>query len=240
MAVELINVGQVANDGTGDDLREAFVKINQNFEELDLRDDEQTSASNLGETGEGVFSQKINYDLQFKKLVAGDNVSLSSTDNTIEIGADVGIKSLTVDADSESVVQNNNISSFGIKGGTGIETSVDGDSIVIDNVSITDLLSDPNPRLGATLDAQDNDIINVNTLSGVNVQSLVYGVDIRNIDNSVTTLETQVNELVIDFDFGEFDQTVTSIFEWLVTSVDVDFGTVATPDPRTVDLGLIS
>ena len=240
MAVELINVGQVANDGTGDDLREAFVKINQNFEELDLRDDEQTSASNLGETGEGVFAQKINYDLQFKKLVAGDNVSLSSTDNTIEIGADVGIKSLTVDADSESVVQNNNISSFGIKGGTGIETSVDGDSIVIDNVSITDLLSDPNPRLGATLDAQDNDIINVNTLSGVNVQSLVYGVDIRNIDNSVTTLETQVNELVIDFDFGEFDQTVTSIFEWLVTSVDVDFGTVATPDPRTVDLGLIS
>jgi len=240
MAVELINVGQVANDGTGDDLREAFVKINQNFEELDLRDDEQTSASNLGETGEGVFAQKINYDLQFKKLVAGDNVSLSSTDNTIEIGADVGIKSLTVDADSESVVQNNNISSFGIKGGIGIETSVDGDSIVIDNVSITDLLSDPNPRLGATLDAQDNDIINVNTLSGVNVQSLVYGVDIRNIDNSVTTLETQVNELVIDFDFGEFEQTVTSIFEWLVTSVDVDFGTVATPDPRTVDLGLIS
>jgi len=240
MAVELINVGQVANDGTGDDLREAFVKINQNFEELDLRDDEQTSASNLGETGEGVFSQKINYDLQFKKLVAGDNVSLSSTDNTIEIGADVGIKSLTVDADSESVVQNNNISSFGIKGGIGIETSVDGDSIVIDNVSITDLLSDPNPRLGATLDAQDNDIINVNTLSGVNVQSLVYGVDIRNIDNSVTTLETQINELPIDFDFGEFDQTVTSILEWLVTSTVIDFGTFLNPDPRTVDLGLIS
>lgn len=239
MAVELINVGQVANDGTGDDLREAFIKINQNFEELDLRDDEQTSASNLGETGEGVFAQKINYDLQFKKLVTGDNVSLSSTDNTIEIGADVGIKSLTVDADSEFVVQNNNISSFGIKGGIGIETSVDGDSIVIDNISVTDLVSDPNPRLSATLDAQDNDIINVNTLSGFNVQSLVYGVDIRNIDNSVTTLETQVNELVIDFDFGEFEQTVTSIFEWLVTSVDVDFGTIVTPDPRTVDLGLI-
>lgn len=240
MAVELINVGQVANDGTGDDLREAFVKINQNFEELDLRDDEQTTASNLGEAGEGIFAQKINYDLQFKRLVAGDNVSLSSTDKTIEIGADVGIKSLTIDADSGSVVQNNNASSIQIKGGVGIETSVDGDSIVIDNISVTDLLSDPNPRLGATLDAQDNDIINVNTVSGVNVQSLVYGVDIRNIDNAVATLETQVNELVIDFDFGEFDQTVTSIFEWLVTSVDVDFGTIVTPDPRTVDLGLIS
>lgn len=240
MAVELINVGQVANDGTGDDLREAFIKINQNFEELDLRDDEQTTASNLGETGEGIFAQKINYDLQFKRLVAGDNISLSPTDNTIEIGADVGIKSLTVDADSGSVIQNNNASSIQIKGGPGIETSVDGDAIVIDNISVTDLLSDPNPRLSATLDAQDNDIINVNTVSGVNVQSLVYGIDIRNIDNAVATLETQVNELVIDFDFGEFDQTVTSIFEWLVTSVDVDFGTIVTPDTRTVDLGLIS
>jgi len=44
MAISLINVGQIANDGTGDDLREAFIKINQNFEELDLRDDEQTTA----------------------------------------------------------------------------------------------------------------------------------------------------------------------------------------------------
>jgi len=240
MAIELINVGQIANDGTGDDLREAFVKINQNLEELDLRDDEQTTASNLGKTGEGVFAQKINYDLQFKRLVAGDNVILSTTDNTIEIDADVGIKSLTIDTDSGSIIQNNNSSSIQIKGGEGIETSVDGDSIVIDNVSITDLLSDPNPRLGSTLDAQDNDIINVNTLSSINIQSLVHGIDVRNINNNIETLETQVNELFIDFDFGKFDQIVTSIFEWLISSADVDFGTFTNPDPRTVELGLIS
>ena len=55
MAVQLINIGNVANDGTGDDLREAFIKTNANFEELDLRDDEQTTVSNLGEVGEGLF-----------------------------------------------------------------------------------------------------------------------------------------------------------------------------------------
>lgn len=233
MAVELINVGQVANDGSGDDLREAFIKINQNFEEIDLRDDEQTSASNLGEIGEGIFAQKINYDLQFKRLVAGTDITLTANDNQIVIDANGGIKSLTVDADSEFVVQNNDNASIGIKGGVGIETSVDGDSIVIDNVSVTDLLSDPNPRLGATLDAQDNDIINVNTISGVNVQSLIYGIDIREI-------ETKVNDLVIDFDFGDIEQNIESILEWLISSTDVDFGTVVTPDPRTVDLGLIS
>ena len=69
MAIQLIDIGQVANDGSGDDLREAFIKVNQNFEELDLRDDEQTTASNIGGAGGvGVFSNRVNYDLQFKKL----------------------------------------------------------------------------------------------------------------------------------------------------------------------------
>jgi hypothetical protein len=35
MAIEIINVGTSANDGTGDPLRDAFIKCNDNFEELD-------------------------------------------------------------------------------------------------------------------------------------------------------------------------------------------------------------
>ena len=31
MALQTINVGNFANDGTGDDLRTAFIKVNQNF-----------------------------------------------------------------------------------------------------------------------------------------------------------------------------------------------------------------
>ena len=38
MAIQTINIGTIANDGTGDDLREAFVKVNNNFTELDTRD----------------------------------------------------------------------------------------------------------------------------------------------------------------------------------------------------------
>ena len=100
MAVQLINIGNVANDGTGDDLREAFIKTNANFEELDLRDDEQTTVSNLGEVGEGLFSQKLVYDLQFKKLVAGQNVLLTPSDQSISIGVNVGVKQVRVVADT--------------------------------------------------------------------------------------------------------------------------------------------
>ena len=31
MANSIINIGTLANDGTGDDLREAFIKVNNNF-----------------------------------------------------------------------------------------------------------------------------------------------------------------------------------------------------------------
>ncbi len=34
MAIQLIDIGSYANDGTGDDLRTAFFKINSNFQNL--------------------------------------------------------------------------------------------------------------------------------------------------------------------------------------------------------------
>ena len=37
MANSIINIGTLANDGTGDDLREAFIKVNNNFSELYAR-----------------------------------------------------------------------------------------------------------------------------------------------------------------------------------------------------------
>ena len=78
MAIQTINIGQVANDGTGDDpLREAFVKVNNNFTELSNRI-EQTTASNLGTVGEGVSYTESPYDLQFKKIKAGGNVTVTS------------------------------------------------------------------------------------------------------------------------------------------------------------------
>ena len=47
MANSIINIGTLANDGTGDDLREAFIKVNNNFSELYARSPESTTAVNL-------------------------------------------------------------------------------------------------------------------------------------------------------------------------------------------------
>lgn len=37
MAIQIVNVGQLENDGSGDDLREAFIKVNENFAEVNTR-----------------------------------------------------------------------------------------------------------------------------------------------------------------------------------------------------------
>ena len=34
MSIETINIGNIANDGTGDDLRSAFIKVNNNFKHI--------------------------------------------------------------------------------------------------------------------------------------------------------------------------------------------------------------
>jgi hypothetical protein len=48
MAQQTINIGTVANDGTGDPLRTAFDKVNQNFTELYLDDAGDVNSVNAG------------------------------------------------------------------------------------------------------------------------------------------------------------------------------------------------
>jgi len=51
---------------------------------------EANTASNRGSVGEGLFYQKLGVDLQFKKIIAGTNVTLSSDSNAITINATGG------------------------------------------------------------------------------------------------------------------------------------------------------
>jgi hypothetical protein len=48
---------------------------------------DNTTASNLGATGEGVFAQEVGDDLQFKKIEAGPGISVTSNATTITVQA---------------------------------------------------------------------------------------------------------------------------------------------------------
>ncbi len=235
MAIQLINIGFAANDGTGDDLREAFIKVNQNFEELELRDYEETNAINLGTEGEGIFANIVNYQLRFKKLVAGNDITLTATDNAITIDADGGLKVITITPDIGVPLDLEGTADLRIEGGTSIVTRVVGNKLVIDYDGITELSGDTTPQLGGNLDGQGFDLLNVGEIDATqitgsfvgNLTGLVYGTDIRELSKYFTNY----------WDLGVIDGTINNVIDWLISNTEFDFGTISSPSTQTIDAG---
>ena len=221
-----------------------MIKINTNFEELDLRDDEQTTASNLGVVGEGLFLRRNVYDLEFKKISAGANVTLTADDNKIVIASDSGVSDLTVTADTGSVVLDNS-AALTIAGSSNIGTTIVDNTLTVTYTGVTDLVADLTPQLGADLDAQSFNLLNVGTITASSFTGPVTG----NVTGNVTgDLTGNVTGLVhnIDIrpyfapntaDFGGINLTVTNLIEFLIYNNDIDWGSLATPNTATLDLG---
>lgn len=240
MALKTINLGSVANDGTGDDLREAFDKVVFNFADLDNRTPEATTVVNLG-TGEGLYASKSDAELQFKSLVGGNNVTLSSDSNQLTINVDAGVTQFVVAADTGSLTVTEN-TTVTIQGGTSITTTRDGNNIRIDSSALTKLEDDPAPKLAAGLNADGHNLGNVGLINATtvtanfngNLTGLVYGVDVRDL-NAPRDPDNSWN-------FGSIaPTTVTNLWDFLFATTNVDFGSIAGNNVNVnLDLGNIN
>jgi hypothetical protein len=94
MTIQTVNLGSYANDGTGDDLRTAFTKVNDNTAELDLT--RVVSAANLG-LGAEIFKEKVDKNLQLRKINAGINITVTQNANDITIATPDSINNLVED-----------------------------------------------------------------------------------------------------------------------------------------------
>jgi hypothetical protein len=209
MAIQTINIGTIANDGTGDDLREAFVKVNSNFTELNARSTESTTVANLGSAGEGVFGQISGTELQFKKIVAGTAISLAADANAITINStSTGLPSVQIFADNNNITLDSNGNALTLAGGGTTTTNLSGTTLTIS--SVTSVQTDTDPKLTATLNAQTNNITNVGNMTGN-----VHGLDIRTFDGL---------QQYLTLDMGEAIPTVfTSTLEYLAQNLVVDY-----------------
>jgi hypothetical protein len=223
MTVETINIGNIANDGTGDDIRVAFGKVNDNFEELDLRNPGALTASNLGDVGEGLFAQKTGVDLQFKKIIGGNGTTLTSTGNSITIDGSA-ILQLTLSSDNGSI-QINQSQTVNLNGGNGIASRQSGSQIIFD-IESGALAFDTNPQLGGNLDGNSKNISNVDQISATNVNALVYNTDIR-----------PINSFLTGFDYGGIGVVVNNMIDFITATTDVDYGTVSSPAAFSSDFG---
>ena len=85
MAIQTINIGNVVNDGLGDDLRTAFQKVNANFSELNAALTVTVGAASTN--GISLFKEKTGSELTFKNLVSGTKIFLDDTGNTVVVNS---------------------------------------------------------------------------------------------------------------------------------------------------------
>jgi hypothetical protein len=233
MAITRINVGNIANDGTGDDLRQAFVKVNNNFTELDARVVPQNNAANLG-TGTGVFYTKESTTLNFRSLIAGDNMSLTSDGTSITITNNGNI---TVRTDGSTLSLSGAGRQFGINGGQNIDTSLSGSNVTV-AINATDLIfQDKNPSLGAALDANEFNINDVGTLNATAVNATSVVGALTGTVNGVNVSE--LDRIVSGADYGLISDNITTSIELLFRATTIDYGSITAPSSLVSDYGTL-
>ena len=228
--IEYINTGTIANDGTGDALREAFLKVNDNFEDLDLRVIEETVIQNVGVVGASVFSGKNDGVNEFKKIVGGTNINVSETSTNITLNVPNSLDELLIISDSGSLTIAPS-QSLSVTGGNGITTSATGQTLNIELQTTNIVSRDTLPTLSANLNAAGYDIASAGTITATSfngeLTGLVHGIDVRNLGS------------LTGFDFGTFRNTYTNAIEFIIANTDLDFGPFDPERGDTVDLGFL-
>jgi hypothetical protein len=215
MSIQFVNVGQTDNDGTGDDLREAFVKVNENFTKLALLVTESTTVSNVG-SGVGLYAGNQGYNLQFKTLVKGNGINIVPSANTITISVDQIVKSLALSADTGEKMLSG-ADSLSIVGESSITTTITGNTLTIKS-DFNNLSDDPTPVLGANLNAENFSISNLQSINGASLEGLH-----KVVGNN--------------FDFGTIRVEASNIIDWITINATVSMGTFAQPSAISVNMG---
>ena len=175
MAKQAIDRGTVANDGTGDNLRDGASKVNDNFDEIYTLLGDGTTL-----TSDDVVLRTASQTLT-TKTISGSSNTLTNIANSSLTNSNI-----TIVDDSSTSATISLGETLAITGGTGIDTTVSGDSISIGltNSGITvvdDSSTSTTISLGETLSITGGTGVDT-TISGDNVS-----ISVSNIPNSALT-----------------------------------------------------
>lgn len=136
--VQTINIGNLVNDGLGDDLRTAFQKVNANFTSLQTAFN--ITGDNTQETGAKVFKEQVDGVMFFRNLVAGNKIAVTEYNNSIQITCTQPDAFIRVDGNTGTVLASNN-TAITIQGGNNINTVGSGQYLTIDtNIDLNAVL----------------------------------------------------------------------------------------------------
>lgn len=166
MAIQYINLGSNPNDGTGDDLRSAFLKVNDNFQLLATIGGETNIGANIGGGSGQVYANKTNETLNFRTIAAGTGITVNQSAQTITIAS-----SFTAPASITKIYDENNSlyettvpgASLKIKGAGFVTTQISANELTIDGAF--SVVQDTLPLLGGNLDLNGFNISGLGNIS---------------------------------------------------------------------------
>lgn len=209
MALQTINLGNLANDGTGDDLRTAFEKVNNNFATLEIAASDITGATNLGVAGASVFKETVNRELKFRRILGQDGINVSESSTAITLSA-TPIPASVISGDTGSLLYLPG-DTININGASNI-------SVGINNNTKTITITGNLEVLTQDLDAAGYGIENISTINGVDW------------DNSLAAFFENM-------DFGFIQTSISSFIDFIRATNDVNMGTFNSPSQLTIDFG---
>lgn len=241
MPIQYVNIGINPNDGTGDDLRSAFLKVNDNFQLLASIGGETNTGSNIGGGSGQLFASKINEILRFRTLAAGTGITVNQSGDVITIANSVSSQSAFAKIIGGNDTPNEYLASsatdsFTILGGIGpIKTRLSGSTLYIDNEF--EVVDDLAPVLGGSLTLNSKNIIgtgNINIIGSISSTSVTAASATINGPINVTGFTT----------LGTTTATIltasTSITSPSITATTLGFTGDLTGDTTGVHFGNVS
>jgi hypothetical protein len=227
MALRTINLGQVVNDGTGDDLRTAFEKVIFNFNDVDSRLDDKTTATNIGNVGIGIFKEKVDDDLRFKKIVGNINIKVNDDGNTVSLDLDINS---TVDFNSQSVSNLGDLEVLGSINLSGSTSQLYGNVTGVLTGNVAGTVYAPIGTFGL-----QGNVVGRSPEVGPQDPSyepaLVDGVSVLDLSRTIN-----------NFDYGSIGNNsliFTNVIQYLLSQIGTDMGTLLQPTQFTIDMGLL-
>jgi len=230
MARQILNIGTTANDGTGDTLREAMIKTNENFTELYAS---PLLASGISVSGNEITATRSNDDLILQaagtgSVVAGalsfKGTSISSTDSTI-VNINEG---LVVDGTLTATSFSGDGSAISGLSATALgDLSVVGSTIIApSNADITLAPAGTGAIVFPAITINDNNITGTRTNENINITPAGTGTVVVNKLTIDSQIEIEDNEISTTQSNSDLVITPAGTGQVIMAKVDINGGAI--------------
>lgn len=140
MTIQKVNIGNIVNDGLGDDLPTAFKKVNENFEFISSNYTIQ-GVNLAGIQGGQVFRDTVYSRLQFRNILPGRKITVDQTSDSIIINSTQEDSFLQIETNNGRV-QATASPYLKLLGTHGVSVEAEGSTIRVKGNAVTQIVSD--------------------------------------------------------------------------------------------------